>query len=175
MDSYQEIFREYAPGLYHFCLRLTGDQADAQDVVQEIFLRLWERRGDLGDVRNLDTYIKTVARNHIYDMFRRRLVEHRHSDRIRSSFRQYASPEQELDIKDLRELILKSAGKLSAQQREILILRSKDFSNEEIAGLLGISKRTVEAHLGKAYKSLREDLGDLGEILPAIVLVISSL
>jgi RNA polymerase sigma-70 factor (ECF subfamily) len=174
-ELFQEVFKTYGPVLYNFCLTLTRDPNDAEDAAQDIFMRLWEHRGELGEVRDMETWVKTVARNHVYDMFRRRLVASRHSDRIRESFRGHISPCDEIEANDLRERIAAGTMKLSERQREIILLRGKEFRNDEIAELLGISKRTVEAHIREAYRSLRGDLGDIEALMPAIVLAIQLL
>lgn len=60
-----------------------------------------------------------------------------------------------------RKFMLCCIERLPKQQREVMLLKIKDFDNEEIAKLLGLSKRTVETHLNKAYKKLRIDLKEI--------------
>lgn len=172
-ETFDGIFNRYAPGVYYLSLRLTNSPADSEEVVQETFLKVWENRERIDSDRNIGTYINTIARNYIYDMFRRALVRQKYGDRLKETMDQHVSLERELHLKELGEVVRSSVDKLAGQQREILILKSKGFLNEEIAELLGLSKRTIESHLNKAYKTLREDLGNLGDILPLVMLIIS--
>lgn len=176
-EVFEGIFRQYAPAVYYYSLRLTNSPDDAQEVVQETFMKVWENRSLLDSGQNIGTYINTIARNHIYDMFRRTLVRQKYGERLRESLHRHVSLEQELHLKELREVVARSVERLQGQQREILVMKSKGFLNDEIAQLLGLSKRTVESHLNKAYKTMREDLGNIGDILPLslLLLLISAL
>ena len=146
-EAFDRLFKMYAPQLGYFCLRLVR-QEDAEEIVQETFI-------------NFNTYITTIAKNLIYDMFRKKLVEQRYYQKFQSLIQEQLAVENELFRKNLQEVMFDSINKLSEQQREVMMLKCKGFNNDEIAELLGISKRTVEAHLNKAYKKLRQDLGEV--------------
>ena len=135
------------------------DAEDAEEIVQETFIKLWETRDKIKVELNFNTYITTIAKNLIYDMFRKKLVEQRYYQKFQSLIQEQLAVENELFRKNLQEVMFDSINKLSEQQREVMMLKCKGFNNDEIAELLGISKRTVEAHLNKAYKKLRQDLG----------------
>ena len=137
------------------------DAEDAEEIVQEIFIKLWETRDKIKVELNFNTYITTIAKNLIYDMFRKKLVEQRYYQKFQSLIQEQLAVENELFRKNLQEVMFDSINKLSEQQREVMMLKCKGFNNDEIAELLGISKRTVEAHLNKAYKKLRQDLGEV--------------
>lgn len=136
-------------------------QEDAEEIVQETFIKLWETRDKIKVELNFNTYITTIAKNLIYDMFRKKLVEQRYYQKFQSLIQEQLAVENELFRKNLQEVMFDSINKLSEQQREVMMLKCKGFNNDEIAELLGISKRTVEAHLNKAYKKLRQDLGEV--------------
>ena len=137
------------------------DAEDAEEIVQETFIKLWETRDKIKVELNFNTYITTIAKNLIYDMFRKKLVEQRYYQKFQSLIQEQLAVENELFRKNLQEVMFDSINKLSEQQREVMMLKCKGFNNDEIAELLGISKRTVEAHLNKAYKKLRQDLGEV--------------
>ena len=90
-----------------------------------------------------------------------RLEGQRYYQKFQSLIQEQLAVENELFRKNLQEVMFDSINKLSEQQREVMMLKCKGFNNDEIAELLGISKRTVEAHLNKAYKKLRQDLGEV--------------
>ena len=159
-EAFDRLFKMYAPQLGYFCLRLVR-QEDAEEIVQETFIKLWETRDKIKVELNFNTYITTIAKNLIYDMFRKKLVEQRYYQKFQSLIQEQLAVENELFRKNLQEVMFDSINKLSEQQREVMMLKCKGFNNDEIAELLGISKRTVEAHLNKAYKKLRQDLGEV--------------
>ncbi len=175
MKAFDALFRKHAPKLLRFSISLTGNRDDAEEIVQETFLKVWEQRGAIDETRRFDAYIAVIARNAIYDRFRRKLTERKYSERIGEALYRYVSDENDLHIKELRSIMLKSFDRLSPQQREILILKSKGFGNDEIATMLGISKRTVEAHLNKAYAALRTELRAIKDILPIITVLFNTL
>lgn len=158
--AFDLLFKMYAPRLGYYCLQLV-DRTDAEEIVQDTFLKLWETRDRIDIGRNFNTYITTIAKNLIYDMFRRKLVEQRYCRKLQSVLSEQMAVESEFYTADLHEVITNSINRLSDQQREVMLLKSKGFNNDEIAQLLGISKRTVETHLNKAYKKLRNELGEI--------------
>ena len=72
-EAFDRLFKMYAPQLGYFCLRLVR-QEDAEEIVQETFIKLWETRDKIKVELNFNTYITTIAKNLIYDMFRKKLV-----------------------------------------------------------------------------------------------------
>ena len=159
-NAFDQLFKMYAPRLGYFCLQWLK-QEDAEEVVQETFLRLWETRERVDSERNLNTYITAIAKNLIYDLFRKRTVEQRYCQQLQPFFKDHSDVEKEVHTENVREVLEATINKLSGQQREVMLLKSKGYANDEIAELLGISKRTVETHLNKAYKQLRNELGEL--------------
>ena len=123
----------YAPQLGYFCLRLVR-QEDAEEIVQETFIKLWETRDKIKVELNFNTYITTIAKNLIYDMFRKKLVEQRYYQKFQSLIQEQLAVENELFRKNLQEVMFDSINKLSEQQREVMMLKCKGFNNDEIAG-----------------------------------------
>lgn len=153
-EAFDRLFKMYAPQLGYFCLRLVR-QEDAEEIVQETFIKLWETRDKIKVELNFNTYITTIAKNLIYDMFRKKLVEQRYYQKFQSLFRNNWRLKTNFSERILQEVMFDSINKLSEQQREVMMLKCKGFNNDEIAELLGISKRTVEAHLNKALQKVK--------------------
>lgn len=155
--AFDRLFKLYAPRLGSFCLRLINP-SDAEEIVQYTFLKLWENREKFDIEQNFNTYMVAIAKNLIYDLFRQQLLKDRYCQKLQEALREQMSVDNKLYADNLHEVMISSINKLPDQQREVMSLKIKEFNNEEIAELLGISKRTVEAHLNKAYKKLRIDL-----------------
>lgn len=174
IELFGDIFRRHAPAVYSYILKLTSNTTDAEEVTQETFLKVWENRRTLDGVQNMQVYVNTIARNIIYNMFRRAVVKQQYGEYLKAS-PEYTSLEKEVHLGDLKKSLNEGISKLPTQQREILMLKTKGFSNDEIAQLLDISKRTVEAHLNKAYKTLRAGFGDIDKFLPLITMIVSGM
>ena len=159
-DAFGMLFKLYAPKLGSFCLGLVSKE-DAENIVQDVFLKLWETRKKIDPSQNFGMYTMTIARNLIYDIFRRKLVSSRYVLKLQPLLEESVSTWDELNSRDRGKFMLCCIERLPKQQREVMLLKIKDFDNEEIAKLLGLSKRTVETHLNKAYKKLRIDLNEI--------------
>lgn len=165
-DAFDTLFGKYSPKLYFFVLKTFRSRADAEEIVQETFLRIWETRREVDETRHFNTYLITIAKRIIYDRLRRMAVERRYNDHIRQSAAESYSIENELALKNLREYMAANIELLPAQQREILVLKSMGYENEEI---LNISKRTVETHINRAFRILRTYLADRKEVLLLLI------
>lgn len=174
-DAFDAVFKKHASKVYYFAMSLVNNTAETEDIVQETFLKIWEERAKINETRNFNAWISVVVKNTIYDLFRHRLIEQKYCESLRESLHRSVSIEHELHIGNLRELLAANIEKLPPQQREILIFKSKGFANAEIAQLLGISKRTVEVHLHRSYKNLKNNLGEIKYILPVLLLMIQTL
>ena len=143
-ESYQAIFRKYYPRMFYYAKRIVGEDA-ADDVVQEAFLELWNRMDALEtDVPQIESYLyKTIYSRGLNYLKRYKKVN-----------------TAAMENMELRRKINQAIGELPDKCREIFVLSYlKDMKNSEIALMMNVSVRTVEAHIYKALKSLRARLG----------------
>ena len=173
-DAFGVIFNKYAPDIFFFSMDLLKDEDEAEEILQETFIKVWENRKNIDPDRNFRAYLISIAKHQIYNMLKHKVVERKYLLKGKDSTS--ADIENKLYEDDLRDILFKSFDRLTEHQKRILTLKSNGLNNEEIAGLLNISKRTVEGHLSQAYKQLRLDLSHLKDILHvAIVLIICQL
>lgn len=157
--AFQEIFERYAPRIYQFSLSYLKSKADAEELVQDVFLKIWEKREMLDVSKNIKAFIFKVAVNTIYDFIRRKNIENAFSDFARANFETVSDNTWHTVIYDemtanLKELV----AKLPDQQQKIFQLsREEGLTSEEIAAKLNLSKRTVENHLYRAISFLKEN------------------
>lgn len=167
--AFDALFAKYAANLYYFSLDMVGDKAGAEEVLQETFLRVWEKRETIDPEHNFRNYLFSIAKNLIYDALRRKLVTLKYHKTVGSPSFGMPETDDALDADEIRKLLLAEIDKLPVHQRQVLKLKGEGMSNEEIAQALGISKRTVEYHLGKAYKQLRSDLAHLKDVMHLVL------
>ena len=170
--AYDELVRVYSASIYHVAYRMLGDGAEASDVVQDIFLKIFRNIGGFKGEAALKTWIFKIAFSEILNRLRwwkRRyrfatlsLDEKPNGNGIPASdFIADASPtpEEILQSKERENAIQQALGRLSHEHRSIIVLRDVEgFSYNEIADVLGISIGTVKSRLARARGDLKKSL-----------------
>lgn len=154
-SAFASLFDEYHPRLYNFCLKYLYNQTEAEDIVQETFISIWETRSKIDPTKPFSTYLIAIAKNKIYNLIKRKYVAEKHQEGLTEFMVQGMSEDDRALWNDLIALMFLSMEHLPERQREILMLRTKGLSNPEIAKHLNISLRTVENHYSRALISLR--------------------
>ena len=159
-ESFDRLFRSTYASLCSFAYRFLGDRDAAEEVVQEVFLRLWKRRQELKLHTTVEAYLFRAVRNRCLNRIDRAKTRERHAaketvsaTRARQEPRDYEEEwGRELEIAALRDAI----ATLPERQRTVVELRwMRMLSHREIAEVLGISIKGVEISITRALKSLR--------------------
>lgn len=133
---------------------------DAEEVVQEVFVSLWERRSELDITGSIDAYLHTAVRYRIYNRYRDYLKRKKTFliPGLDDVDYQLAAAEL-MEYRELESRVASAVGSLPAKCREVFLLsREEKLSHKMIAARLGISVNTVEKHIGKALQLLRIQL-----------------
>ncbi|HEY9561793.1 MAG TPA: RNA polymerase sigma-70 factor [Anseongella sp.] len=161
--AYLEIYDRYKTLLLHHAYKKLGNLQDVDDILQELFTDLWNKRDRLPFTSNLSGYLYTAVRNRIFNLFYRRQREVSHLESL-ASFAEAGAWEadQLLLEKELSLLIEKEIRELSPRVREVFTLsRDQGLSHREIALQLGTSEQTVSKQISQALKMLKVRLGKL--------------
>ena len=160
-SAFDHIFSSFKTRLYAFAIGYLKVPEDAQELVQEVFVKVWENREMLDETRSFNSYLFTIAKNTILNDFRKRATEQSYIDYIKQNTRlTYNKAEEELEYEELLKKSSIVIELLPSRQKEIYQLsREKGLSNGEIARKLHISKKTVENQVTLATKFLQEQLG----------------
>ena len=145
--------------MYWVGVAVCGDSFLAEEVVQEVFMQLWEQRVDPSSIRNPHSYLATLVKNRIYDMIRHRSVVRAHEERV--GYEMEAADLEDLTEEE-REAMISQAWRLVQSlpeaAREIFLLATMEgLKYSEIAERKGISINTVKTQLRIARKKLRSD------------------
>ncbi len=161
-DAYQELFERYAPKIYHFSLSYLKNEADAEELVQDVFLKVWEKREILDASQNVKAYIFKIAVNTIYDFIRRKNIESAFNDFAKVNFNKSSNDTWDTVIfEEMQTNLNELVTQMPEQRRKIFRLsKMKGLTNEEIAQKLELSKRTVENQLYRAIVFLKEHLNN---------------
>lgn len=169
--AFHSIYLRYFGKVYGMSLSYLPDVFMAQDIVQEVFARVWLNRAELPGIRNMEAWIITIARNLLIKSLRKIYPSGWDPAQTDSS-----DPHETLDYRELERLLTEAVGKLSNRQQEVYRLsRVEGYSHKEISDKLGISVDVSREHLSKALHNirvfLREMYGPLG-ILTSLLLFI---
>jgi RNA polymerase sigma-70 factor, ECF subfamily len=154
-QALEALYDAYAVALYRHALAIVGCASDAEDVLQEVFLKLVRRRG--GPIQELKAYLFTAVRHQAYSVLRQRQREPLQTDLDPASLTPAGCPEETAGMEAVREAV----QALPAQQREVVILKVyEQLTFEEIGRAVRASVNTVASRYRYALKKLRQALGD---------------
>lgn len=174
--AFATLMRRHLGRLFNFIARHTGNKATAEDLAQEVFLRVVERAADFKHEARFTTWLYTIARNQCIDHLRKASLR-RHpslddggpdSDRLPLKERLEnesvgTSAERVAMDKEVKERILAGLARLPDEQREVFLLREvSHLPFQEIALVTGVSENTVKSRMRYALERLREGMGDYG-------------
>lgn len=148
--AFDNIYEMYSKRLYGFVLRYVKQKEDAEGIVQEVFIKIWETRNKIDIYASFDSFIFTIAYNTTINVLRKRVNEHKFHDRLKS-VQQITEADQIIDdiyFKEINTHLQSVIDKLTPRQKEIFQLcREVGLTHEEIAKKLNISVNTVKNHM----------------------------
>ena len=158
--AFDEFFLKYSKKLYYFANSYLGSKEDAEELVQEVFLLVWDKRKGLKEHLSLNAFLYTVTYNAIRKYFRKKAREKKYLDKYLEDYDwKYNDTVTDIEYRNLQELVNKEIEKLPEKRKLIFQLsRQKGLTNTEIAKYLNISKKTVENQIYSALKFLREQI-----------------
>jgi RNA polymerase sigma-70 factor, ECF subfamily len=158
--AFESIYHCFGPKLLAFTRKAGANQADAEEVVQDVFLKLWERKHFLDPEQNFDVYLFRMARNLVYNRARHQVIETAYSKYMAAK----GSPSESvtddyLDHQDLNQALEETYATLPPIRRQVFVMsRLEGLSNGEIAERLQTSTSNIENHIYKALQGIRKQL-----------------
>jgi RNA polymerase sigma-70 factor (ECF subfamily) len=151
VNAFNELFRHYWDSIYSIAFSITKSKVVAEEIVQDVFLKIWLKRDQLAEVKNFDNYLFIIARNHIYNQLRVKAVQFTTEHAEVSE-----TPEKQLYLKETVQIITEAVKRLPKQQRIIFELsRNEGLDHATIASRLKLSRLTVKTHINKALHFIR--------------------
>lgn len=163
LSSYEVIFKRYYKELYRFAFTYVRDATIAEEMAQEVFLYIWEKRGQIEIQTTLKTYLYSAVKNKCLNYIKLELPKQQSmSDISEVMLSVNTARKDEGENEKIKRYIQKAIDALPKKCRKIFILsRNAGMTYEEIAEELGLSKKTVENQMGIALKKLRESLDEV--------------
>lgn len=160
--AFEKIFKKYSERIYYFSYRYLKNKEESEEITQEVFVRLWNRRFDLKPELSFNSYLFMITKNAVIDLLRKRNKE----TSINESYHNFdndieGQPDNSLEYNELNNIVKKSVEELPFKRRQIFLMsREKGLTYKQIALKLNISIKTVESHMRLALKQLKKSIGD---------------
>lgn len=158
MIAFDAIYNKYCHKLHQFVFMYLKQEEDAEDIVQEVFIKIWHYRSKIDVYASFESFLFTIAYNATMSLLRKRMSETKSREFLKS-LQQISSAEQiidELQFKELNQKVQALLNQLTSRQKEIYLLsREEGLTHEEIAAKLNISESTVNNHLVATLKYLK--------------------
>jgi RNA polymerase sigma-70 factor (ECF subfamily) len=160
--EFRVLFDKFSSRVFVFAMKLTHSRSMAEEVVQEIFIKIWDHRNTLRDVEYFPSYLSVITRNHCFNVLKRMAIEAKANT---SFFKRiplvHRETEDHVIYKDYQEILSRIVDSLPPQQKSVYSLcHGQGMKYEEAAEHLNISRLTVKAHMQHALKTIRSRFGN---------------
>jgi len=158
VSAFNTIFKNYNQKVYNFCLQLLKKKQDAEEVTQEVFIALWQNRERIKSNTSLSTYIYSIARNQIYNIFRKSFYIQAYIEYLNTNEKKLELiTEDQVLYNELQKFLNETIEELPPKRKEVFKLsRFEGLTYKEIADRMKISENTVDVQIRKAIGFLKE-------------------
>jgi RNA polymerase sigma-70 factor (ECF subfamily) len=170
--AYEQVFRAYYELLCKYAYTVVRDKDEAEEVVQNLFYNVWKKREQLQIQSSVKSYLYRAVRNDCLNRVKHDQVRHTYAMDYRHTAPISGNGLESLEAKELSRHIREAVETLPTQCAEVFRLsRFEQLSYAEIAQRLDISTKTVENHMGKALRRMREQLKDFLTVVIALLII----
>lgn len=161
-EAFDKIYQMYAKRLYAYSLQFNKSPEESEEIVQEVFIKLWTNREKIRQEETLSSLLFIMAKHHLINAFRSRLNHPSYEEYI--NYKDIASANDthcQLEYQEFKKELKRALQTLPATQQNVITLsKIQQLSNKEIAKKLLLSEQTVKNQLSAGLKSLRQKLGN---------------
>lgn len=163
LEAFQNRVMPVKNKLYRFALRLLGNEDEAKDVVQEVFIRVWNGRDKMNQVENWEAWCMRITKNLSLDLIRSNSRKNTHPIAEGFDIRQEAlTPQEKTEIHESMQRISELMASLPEKQRQVMHLRDiEGYSYNEICDILELDMNQVKVNLFRARTAVREKLNKI--------------
>jgi len=158
--AFEELFNLYYTWLHSVAISIIRKREDAEEIVEDVFLKLWEIREGFGKIENIETYLYTATKNKSYDYYKKSSKVHLVEFETNWKDDEYIiSPEDAYLYEELKSTYQKAVNGLPFKcKKAFLLVREEGYSYAKAGEVLGVSNRTIENHLRTAIQKIRKEL-----------------
>ncbi len=158
--AFEKLYHKYNKKLYYFALSYLDDNVEAEEVVQAVFVRLWENRSTLNETLSVKCFIYKSTVNACYNFLKKKVIRNRYFEREMKGMNENDEHAyDEIFYKDLKQQIDSIVSSLPPRQQNIFYLsRFEGLSHSDIASRLNLSVRTVENQIYRALCIIKDNI-----------------
>ena len=156
--SFEILFQKYYVRFYNFVFNLTKSSQTAEDIIQNVFMKIWINRSNLRPDQSIHNYIYVLSKREMLNHIRDRKAYVQVERLVMTEQPSEEVTDHSLNLKELDERIRRFIADMPDQRRKVFLLsRYRGLSNKEIADMMGLSVRTVDRHINLALTSLKKE------------------
>ncbi|WP_163325558.1 RNA polymerase sigma factor [Draconibacterium mangrovi] len=159
--AFYNLYERYSKRLYSFVFRFIKQESDTEEIVQEVFVKIWEKRRTIDAYSSFESFLFTIAYNSTISLFRKRINEKKYLEHLFALQKEKKTPEliDEIQFNDLKEQVSYLIDALTPRQKEIYKLsRESGLTYQEIGEKLNISATTVKKHMANTLSYLKTNM-----------------
>lgn len=159
--SFEILFQQYYVRFHNFVRNLIKDTQAAEDIVQNVFMKVWINRAQLRPDQSIHNWIYVLTKHEVLNHIRDRKIYLQVEKLLIPDSSQFSAVEDMLQIRELDSRVREFIASMPEQRRRVFMMsRYRGLGNKEIAQMLGLSVRTVDRHINLALTSLRKEFMD---------------
>ena len=163
---FEQLFKAHFKDLHGYACSIVKDDATAEEMVQNVFYKLWEKKDRVNIEQSVSGYLYRAVYNECMNYLKHNKVKRNYQVHVNSTSSEAFDGEEQVELRELQQKIQTALSELPEQCRTIFHLsRNEELKYSNIADKLGISMKTVEYQMGKALKLLRSKLADFLPVL----------
>lgn len=154
-ETFKKVFLPYHQKLYRIAYRIVQDVANAEDIVQDTFVKLWNKKDDMANVENTEAFAIIILRNTCLDYLRK--TKNEYQTTYDTEIPETISLARQLEVRDEARRVKDLINRLPDQHRQVMMMKHWDgYSDEEIEQATGLSPGNIRVILSRARKTIRE-------------------
>ncbi|THF52991.1 RNA polymerase sigma-70 factor [Flavobacterium supellecticarium] len=173
-NAFTALYNKYSNRIYNMLFKLTQSQELTEELLQDTFIILWNKRSDIDPDQSVKSWLHKVAQNEVYQLYRKIARDRKLQEHVVLTFvESYSHTEEGIYYKESQELLEKAMSQLSPQRRQVFQLcRIDGHSYQQVAEIMGISVSTVSNHLVQATGIVRDYIFKSKERIAIIIAVL---
>lgn len=171
--AFRELYLRYKDKLWYYCFGFLKSKEETDDIIQEVFIRLWELHSFMNPDLSFSSYLYTMTRNRVLNYFRDMDVEIqvKRALAVKTPIEEETT-ESTLIFAEYQQILTEAIEKLSPQRKKIFNMsRIENLSHKEIAQQLGISVYTVQEHISESLRFIKAYFAQHGDLMLSVVIV----